>query len=135
MTTDVWMQHPTLRFLQHDMFDSLRRWTGQEVPSAELPLEVTLAVMDEAGVDRGFVCAWYGPDGLLISNDEVAQWVGQHPDRLTGWRRWTCVRRWRPFASYGARCTIWAAGRCGSSRGSGGCRRTIGSTTRCSPSA
>lgn len=84
MTTDVWMQHPTLRFLQLDMFDSLRRWTGQDVPSEELPLEVTLAVMDEAGVDRGFVCAWYGPDGPLISNDEVAQWAGQHPDRLTG---------------------------------------------------
>jgi hypothetical protein len=25
---DVWMQHPTLRFLQHEMFEPLRRWTG-----------------------------------------------------------------------------------------------------------
>lgn len=83
MTIDVWMQHPTLRFLQHEMFDSLRRWTGQEVPTEELPLEVTLAVMDEAGVDHGMICAWYGPEGPLISNDEVGQWAGQHPDRLT----------------------------------------------------
>ena len=34
MTIDVWMQHPTLRFLEHDMLESLRRWTGMEVPAA-----------------------------------------------------------------------------------------------------
>lgn len=28
MTIDVWMQHPTLRFSQHEIFESLRRWTG-----------------------------------------------------------------------------------------------------------
>jgi hypothetical protein len=27
MPTDVWMQHPTQRFLAHDMPASLRRWT------------------------------------------------------------------------------------------------------------
>ena len=27
MTVDAWMQHPTPRFLAHDMFASLRRWT------------------------------------------------------------------------------------------------------------
>jgi len=26
---DVWMQHPTLRFARRDMFESLRRWTGE----------------------------------------------------------------------------------------------------------
>ena len=29
-TIDVWMQHPTMQFSNHRMFDSLRRWTGQE---------------------------------------------------------------------------------------------------------
>ena len=29
MTIDVWMQHPTKRFLAHDMFDSLRRCVGE----------------------------------------------------------------------------------------------------------
>jgi predicted TIM-barrel fold metal-dependent hydrolase len=81
---DVWMQHPTLRFLQHDMFDSLRRWTGQEVPGEELPIDLTIALMDEAGVKRGLVCAWYDAGGPLISNDEVAGWVAAYPDRLTG---------------------------------------------------
>ena len=31
---DVWMQHPTPRFMQHDMFDSLRRWTRANQPEA-----------------------------------------------------------------------------------------------------
>lgn len=81
---DVWMQHPTPRFLRHDMFDSLRRWTGMATPSEEVPIETTLAVMDEAGVDRGLLSAWYDATGPLISNDEVARWVAAHPDRLTG---------------------------------------------------
>jgi hypothetical protein len=34
MTIDVWMQHPTKRFLAHDMFDSLRRWTGEAIPES-----------------------------------------------------------------------------------------------------
>ena len=27
--------------------------------------------MDEAGIDVGLTCAWYGPEGALIDNDEV----------------------------------------------------------------
>jgi predicted TIM-barrel fold metal-dependent hydrolase len=84
MTIDVWMQHPTLRFLRHDMFESLRRWTGQEVPDEELPIDLTIAVMDAAGVRFGLISAWHGPEGPLISNDEVAEFVAAHPDRLAG---------------------------------------------------
>ncbi len=40
--------------------------------------------MDEAGIARGLVCAWHGPDGPLISNDEVAAFVSEYPDRLAG---------------------------------------------------
>ena len=41
MTIDVWMQHPTARFLRHEMFESLRRWTGDALPEGEIPLETT----------------------------------------------------------------------------------------------
>ena len=34
-------------------------------------LEVTLAEMDKAGVARGMLCAWWGPSGPMIGNDEV----------------------------------------------------------------
>ena len=84
MIVDVWMQHPTLRFMQHSMFESLRRWTGVQLPEEELPVEFTLGAMDAAGVEVGLVSAWYGPEGALISNDEVAELVGAHPDRFVG---------------------------------------------------
>jgi hypothetical protein len=53
MVVDVWMQHPTLQFLHHEMFESLRRWTGQEAPTEELPIDVTKAAMDDAGISFG----------------------------------------------------------------------------------
>jgi predicted TIM-barrel fold metal-dependent hydrolase len=85
MTVDVWMQHPTARFLAHDMFDSLRRWTGGlEAPDGEIPVESTVGAMDAAGVRFGLLSAWHAPEGVLIGNDEVAGWVAAHPGRFAG---------------------------------------------------
>jgi predicted TIM-barrel fold metal-dependent hydrolase len=84
MKVDAWLQHPTLRLLSHEMFAPLLRWTGAEPPEEDPPLEVTLASMDEGGIDVGLSSAWYGPDGVLISNDEVAKFVAQTPERLAG---------------------------------------------------
>jgi predicted TIM-barrel fold metal-dependent hydrolase len=84
MIVDVWMQHPTLRFLSHPAFASLRRWVGAALPAEEPPLADTIAAMDAGGVEFGLVAAWHAPEGVLISNDEVAGWVAAHPDRLAG---------------------------------------------------
>jgi uncharacterized protein len=81
---DVWMQHPNTRFINHPMFDSLRKWTGQEKLSAEIPIDMTIAAMDQAQVSLGLICAWWGPCGPLIHNDEVAAHVNKHPNRLVG---------------------------------------------------
>src|SRR5918994_1757590 len=81
---DVWMQHPTLRFLRHDMFESLRRWTDGQIPDEEPPIEVTVAAMDHGDVEFGLLSAWHAPEGPLIGNDEVAGWVSRHPDRFRG---------------------------------------------------
>ena len=82
---DAWMQHPTLRHSNHEMFDSLKRWMGlPEKLEEPIPLEMTIAAMDEGGVDVGLIAAWYGPEGPLISNDEVAAFVQQYPDRFRG---------------------------------------------------
>jgi predicted TIM-barrel fold metal-dependent hydrolase len=81
---DVWMQHPTLRHARHEMFDSLRRWVGGELPTDAPPLAQTIGAMDDGGVEIGLAAAWYGPAGDLISNDEVAAFVDQYPDRLRG---------------------------------------------------
>ena len=82
---DAWMQHPTSRFLAQDAFASLRRWTGASIPSGEVPIAETLRSMDAAAVGFGLLSAWSSPrDGFLISNDEVAGWVAEHPDRFAG---------------------------------------------------
>lgn len=83
MIVDAWIQHPTPRWAAQPMFASLARWLGvEQIPT--FPLEFTLAQLDAAGVDRAMTCAWYGPMGDLISNDEVAAQVASAPDRLIG---------------------------------------------------
>jgi len=94
MIIDAWAQHPTRRHLAHPMFDSLRRWTHGEASSrttadgagedGQWPLSLTLASMDEAGIARSLISAWEGPRGSLISNDEVAGFVREAPERLVG---------------------------------------------------
>ncbi len=83
MIVDAWIQHPTGRFIAHDMFASLRRWMGAELPD-EVPLELTLGALDAGGVNVAVVSAWHGPDGPLIGNDEVAAIVRAAPDRFVG---------------------------------------------------
>jgi hypothetical protein len=80
---DVWMQHPTRRFLDQPFLESLRRWARQD-SLPEVPLSRTIETMDEAGVGVGLLAAWWGPRGALIENDEVASFVGEHPGRFLG---------------------------------------------------
>lgn len=80
---DVWMQHPTAKFMSQPFFESLLRWTKQEGVQ-DVPLAATVGAMDQASVSKGLVAAWHGPQGPLISNDEVAGFVSRHPDRLVG---------------------------------------------------
>ncbi|MCA9611906.1 MAG: amidohydrolase [Sandaracinus sp.] len=83
MLVDAWIQHPTPRMLRDPMFDTLRRWSGQSVPD-ELPIELTLAALDAAKIDRALITAWSGPEGFLVTNDEVASFVARAPERLVG---------------------------------------------------
>ncbi len=82
---DVWTQHPAVRHLNHRMFDSIRRRMGVSREfEEEIPLEATVAAMDEAGVRIGLASAWYGPEGPLMGNDEVAGFVDRYPEGLRG---------------------------------------------------
>lgn len=81
---DAWMQHPTTNFLNQPMFDSLRRWSHGQLAADAIPLEATVGAMDAGGVRVGMVCAWWGPQGPLITNDEVAECVRCYPDRFAG---------------------------------------------------
>ena len=101
MTIDVWMQHPTARFLRSDMLASLRRWTGEAIPDDDIPIAATIAAMDAADVDLGLLSAWRGPGGQdLISNDEVAEWIrSASRTGLPAWRPSTWIVRWTLSAS------------------------------------
>ena len=68
MIIDAWAQHPTLRHLQDPMFASLLRWTKTPVPTAELPVAMTVAMMDQANIDRSLIGAWVAPRNVMISN-------------------------------------------------------------------
>jgi predicted TIM-barrel fold metal-dependent hydrolase len=80
---DVWMQHPTKRFLAQPFLASLLRWARQDA-FPDIPLSATIEAMDQGDVAVGLVAAWWGPQGALIDNDEVASFVRQHPRRLGG---------------------------------------------------
>ena len=84
MIIDAWAQHPTLRHTQDAMFDSLRRWTKTPLPTADLPVAATVQAMDQGGVNKSLISAWVAPRNVMISNDEVAGFVSQAPDRLVG---------------------------------------------------
>jgi predicted TIM-barrel fold metal-dependent hydrolase len=89
MIIDAWAQHPTARHIQDPIFDSLRRWTrgdggGSLQRAAEMPRFETQRNMDAAGVSLSLISAWVGPKGALISNDKVAGFVKEAPDRLIG---------------------------------------------------
>jgi len=84
MIIDAWGQHPTLRHTADPIFDSLRRWTKAPVPTEELPVSATVALMNQARVDKMLISAWVAPRREMISNDEVAAFVAQAPGRLIG---------------------------------------------------
>jgi predicted TIM-barrel fold metal-dependent hydrolase len=80
---DVWAQITTERMLQRPWMQTLLRWTARSESTLET-VETTLRSMDDGGVDIALLAAWHGPEGSLISNDEVAQMVAAAPTRFRG---------------------------------------------------
>lgn len=81
---DAWGQHPTLRHIQDPIFDSLRRWTKALTYSEAPSVASTIAALDAAGVDRMLISAWYAPNKVMISNEEVFDFVSQSNERFVG---------------------------------------------------
>ena len=51
----------------------------QDLSAAQL-----VAMMDQAGVDRVLLCAWHRPGKWIITNDTIAEFVYQFPERFIG---------------------------------------------------
>ncbi len=82
MITDVWGQILSPRMARQPWLASLARWTRQSDFVGSIT--TTLAAMNAAGIDLMLISAWSGPQGELISNDEVAAQIDAAPDRFRG---------------------------------------------------
>lgn len=82
---DVWGQILSAKMAHADWMQSLLRWTRQDAGSvSKIGADETLAAMDESEVDTMLLAAWYGPQGALISNEDVASKIFDHPKRFRG---------------------------------------------------
>lgn len=81
---DVWAQITTERLARQPWLAPLLRWTGRAGEAITASPATTLAAMDAAGVDVALLSAWCGPEGELISNEEVAQQIDAAPARFRG---------------------------------------------------
>lgn len=84
MVIDAWAQHPTLRFSQDPIFDSLRRWTKAETPTEELPAHVAA---DEIGYP--YVTERIHRDSLALPGSSTAEsdWMSRVRRRQFGQNR------------------------------------------------
>jgi len=81
---DVWAQITTERMAKRPWLAPLLRWT-ERVSADLLPsVESTVRAMDEADVDIALLSAWCGPEGDLISNEEVSGQIAAAPTRFRG---------------------------------------------------
>lgn len=81
---DVWAQLTTERMLAEPWLRTLQRWTKDQRTRSVPTVTSTLAAMDEANVDIALLSAWHGPQGSLISNEEVLSAIDQAPGRFRG---------------------------------------------------
>lgn len=81
---DAWGQHITLRHAQDPVFDSLRNRTKTLSFDKAPSIDMTLAAMNEGNIDKMLISAWYAPDKVMISNEEVFDFVSQSNGRLVG---------------------------------------------------
>jgi predicted TIM-barrel fold metal-dependent hydrolase len=83
-TIDVWAQITTERMAKRPWMETVLRWTGQAGEHFLPSVESTLNAMDEAGVEIALLSAWHGPEGDLVSNEEVAHQIKAAPTRFRG---------------------------------------------------
>ena len=81
---DTWAQIATERMAKRPWLQTLLRWTGHDGDAVLPSVEATLQAMDAAGVDIAPLSAWHGPEGDLISNEEVAQQIEAARQRFRG---------------------------------------------------
>jgi len=83
-TVGVWVQITTQRMAERPWIATLLRWTGRAGETVLPTTQTTLQAMDAGGVEPTLLSAWYGPEGDLITNEEVAAQIDTAPARFRG---------------------------------------------------
>ena len=81
---DVWAQVTTERMAAAPWMETLLRWMKRPGRSLVASVPMLIDSMDAADVEITLVAAWHGPQGSLISNEEVDAQIEEAPDRLRG---------------------------------------------------
>ncbi|MEZ4603075.1 MAG: amidohydrolase family protein [Desulfobacterales bacterium] len=105
-----------------------------EKVTEKIPLEFTIDAMDKANVRKGMICAWWGPQGRLISNEEVAEAVNRYPDRFVGIASVNLYKnQWKQSGRSGSLSVNMALKDCELSSGTGTFRPQIDGIIPCLP--
>jgi predicted TIM-barrel fold metal-dependent hydrolase len=81
---DAWAQPVIEEGLLPEAVRLLERSGTAHLVRAGVTAEQMVRMMDEAGIERVMLSAWHRPGVCLISNDAVAEMVGQFPRRFVG---------------------------------------------------
>jgi predicted TIM-barrel fold metal-dependent hydrolase len=88
MTTgaiDVWAQPaPDGAFAGPEFARLIRQSRAEDRVAAARSAEGVIGAMDTAGVETALLSAWHLPGRAMISNEQVAAFIEQHPDRFVG---------------------------------------------------
>ncbi|MEQ8801688.1 MAG: amidohydrolase family protein, partial [Haliea sp.] len=74
----------TDRMAEAPWLATLHRWARQCASDFKTGVDGAMEAMDAADMDIALLSAWYGPQGPLITNEEVARQVDAGPERFRG---------------------------------------------------
>ncbi len=81
---DAWAQPVFKGSLLPEVVRVFEQSGSAHLLSQDLSAAHLVAMMDQAGVDRVMLCAWHRPGTWVITNDTIAEFVRQFPERFVG---------------------------------------------------
>ena len=86
LAIDAWAQLPIpdARRAFPEIVRLLEKSGSAQFLDRTLEVDELIALMDAGQVEKLMLCAWCGPRGWLLSNDQIAEFVRRRPDRFVG---------------------------------------------------
>ncbi len=83
---DVWAQPVFAESFQKlpEILRLFEQSGSVDLLNQDITPEQLIGIMDDAGIDKLMLSAWHRPEGWIITNDQVAEFVQHDPDRFIG---------------------------------------------------